>query len=80
MSDFININRKLQQPDFVIIDPNIEDTTSESNTAKKRYNSNVKVAICSTNSNINKKNLYKHEITLAMILTQKTEHNSESFR
>lgn len=40
----------------------------------------MKVTICTTNSNINKKTLYKHEITLAVILTQKREHDSQSFR
>lgn len=69
---FINIKRKLERPNFVRTDPKLEDTTSELNTSKKRYNSKVKVAICTTNSNINKKPLYKRGVTLAVVPTQRT--------
>lgn len=63
--------------------PNIEDMTSELNTSKKRYNSMVKAAICTTNSKTNNKKpkaLYKHGITLAAVLTERREPESEGFR
>lgn len=66
---------------FMSTDPNTEHTTSELNTSKKRYNSRVKVTICTTNSNSNinkqKNTLFKHWITLAVVLTQRREHDSD---
>lgn len=75
---FININRKLEKPNFVRTDSKLEDTTSELNTSKKRYNSKVKVAICTTNSNINK----KPSINVASLWQWSLlrEHDSEGFR
>lgn len=39
----------------------------------------MKVTICTTNSNsnINKKILFKHWIALAVVLTQRREHDSD---